>query len=102
MRVTSRIVCAVLVITTQEGHICHGEVASQGSRLILGLARLSYEEGLKESEGNVGRCGVGVQREGCGGGKYGGKEGPSVAWQHQVPLQVVNKEKDQDRFGRPH
>ena len=36
----------------------------RATRLILGLARLSYEEGLKESEGNVGRCGVGVQREG--------------------------------------
>ena len=51
VRVTSRILCAVLVTTTQEGHRCHQEGSAQGTvtRLILGLARLSYEERLKET-----------------------------------------------------
>ena len=30
VRATSRILCAVLVTTTQEGHSCHGEGSAQG------------------------------------------------------------------------
>ena len=30
VRATSRILCAVLVTTTQEGHRCHGEGSAQG------------------------------------------------------------------------
>ena len=49
VRATSRILCAVLVTTTQEGHRCHREGSAQGTRLIPGRARLSYEERLKET-----------------------------------------------------
>ena len=51
MRATSRIFCAVLVTTTQEGHTVDARerVQRRATRSIPGLARLSYEERLKET-----------------------------------------------------
>ena len=49
VRATLRILCADLVTTLQEGQRCQREGSVQTTRLILGLARLYYEERLKET-----------------------------------------------------